>query len=169
MKRIHCLFPLLAFACLFPVSAQTVVPIARIQGTADKSPYDGQEVLTQGVVTLTLYGEGRLNGFFMQDTVAAGEPASTGIFVYGKADVREGDFVRLRAKAGEYRQRTQLSGIKELEVLRRNMPFLTSPWIFPATCLRRPILNAMRVWPCAFRTRCTWFPPTIFCRTRRWN
>lgn len=122
MKRIHCLFPLLAFACLFPVSAQTVVPIARIQGTADKSPYDGQEVLTQGVVTLTLYGEGRLNGFFMQDTVAAGEPASTGIFVYGKADVREGDFVRLRAKAGEYRQRTQLSGIKELEVLRRNMP-----------------------------------------------
>ena len=40
-------------------------PIAEIQGTGDASPFDGQKVLTSGVVTAS-YPTGGINGFYLQ-------------------------------------------------------------------------------------------------------
>ena len=118
-----------AISCLGVLTAakaQEITPIYRIQGSGASSGYQGREVVTEGVVTLTLFGENQLNGFFIQDTVGDGDEAtSDGIFVYGKEDVRQGDYVRLTAKVSEYSQRTELSGVKNLELLKKNtsIPF----------------------------------------------
>ena len=119
MKR-TVLFFALALAVWMPLAAQDIVPIARIQGTGNESPYSGRQVCTQGVVTHTLFGQDELNGFFVQDT-AANDTASCGIFVYGKSNVQPGDFVLFDATVGEYRQRTQLSGVKNLQVLAQGL------------------------------------------------
>lgn len=119
MKR-TVLFFALALAVWMPLAAQDIVPIARIQGTGSESPYSGRQVCTQGVVTHTLFGQDELNGFFVQDT-AANDTASCGIFVYGKSNVQPGDFVLFDATVGEYRQRTQLSGVKNLQVLAQGL------------------------------------------------
>lgn len=102
--------------------AQTSVSIEQIQGTGDTSVYNGKTIRTKGVVTLTLFGSDKLNGFFMQDTGKSNNGnASRGIFVYGNADVQQGDFVQLDAKVSEYRKRTQLSSVKNLQVLSHGM------------------------------------------------
>lgn len=119
MKR-TVLFFALALAVWMPLAAQDIVPIARIQGTGNESPYSGRQVCAQGVVTHTLFGQDELNGFFVQDT-AANDTASCGIFVYGKSNVKQGDFVLFDATVGEYRQRTQLSGVKNLQVLAQGL------------------------------------------------
>lgn len=117
MKRIALFVFAFAWAALAPLAAQDMVPIARIQGAGNESPYIDRQVRVQGVVTHTLFGQDELNGFFVQDTAVGNDTASGGIFVYGKQNVRQGDFVLFDATVGEYRQRTQLSGVKNLQVL----------------------------------------------------
>ena len=113
-----------------PLAAQDIVPIARIQGTGNESPYSGRQVRTQGVVTHTLFGQDELNGFFVQDTTA-NDTASCGIFVYGKSNVQPGDFVLFDATVGEYRQRTQLSSVKNLQVLAQGLAVPYKTMRFP--------------------------------------
>ncbi|MBL7951361.1 MAG: ExeM/NucH family extracellular endonuclease [Flavobacteriales bacterium] len=57
--------------------------ICQIQGSGASSPYDGQTVTTQGVVTAVFSGSGSLNGYFIEEP-ECDEDASTsnGIFVY---------------------------------------------------------------------------------------
>lgn len=114
MKRKSCLSVLFVLFCMTPLLAQVEVSISEIQGTSGTSPYNGQEVSTYGVVTLTLFGNGQLNGFFMQDTVNSTNGASSGIFVYGKPSVelKEGDFLSITGTVGEWYGATQLSKYK---------------------------------------------------------
>ena len=102
------------------VFAQSHYAIYTLQGAdTPQSPYIDQEVETEGVVTLTLFGEAQLNGFFLQDTLGDGNPlTSDAIFVYGKQNVKVGDYVKLTGTVGEYKNRTQLSKIKNLQVLK---------------------------------------------------
>ncbi|MDE6694844.1 MAG: hypothetical protein K2J57_03315, partial [Bacteroidales bacterium] len=145
MKIIHSvLFPtlcglLLAVASVVPerAFAQSHYAIYTLQGAdTSQSPYLNEEVETEGVVTLTLFGQDQLNGFFLQDTLGDGNPlTSDAIFVYGKTFIREtlidvdsivldtlrvdvavGDYVNLKGIVGEYRNRTQLRKIKHLQV-----------------------------------------------------
>ena len=115
-----------------PASAQQSLRIYEIQGQGEASPFTGQTVTTQGVVTLTLFGEGQLSGFFIQDTLGDGNPAtSDGIFVYGQAEVEPGDYVRLTAEVTEYASRTELTHLQQWEVLREQLPIPYVPVSFP--------------------------------------
>jgi predicted extracellular nuclease len=89
-------------AALLPVSAasaQSVVSIGEIQGGAHTSPYEGQTVTTTGVVTAVAF-----NGYYVQDPVGDGNPAtSDAIFVF-KTGSRPsvGDLVQLTDTITEF-------------------------------------------------------------------
>lgn len=122
----------IAAACLLAGSAaawgQAVVSIPAIQGSGAASPLAGQVVSTEGVVTHTTN-----NGFFLQDPVGDGDPAtSDGIFVFTSSapTVSVGQRVRLTGTvtefdvsggtanpAAEARPLTELTGIGGLTVL----------------------------------------------------
>jgi len=97
----------------------TIVAIAAIQGTnTDTSPYVGQTVTTQGVVTAD-YRTGGFNGFFLETGGAGGTEAadatpgaSDAVFVYGSnaaAQVAIGDSVQVTGSISEYQGETELS------------------------------------------------------------
>lgn len=74
--------------------------ISEIQGAAHRSPFLGQRVATQGVVTAE-----RLNGFWIQDAAPDGDVrTSEGIFVFtSPASVAPGDAVNVVATVSEFR------------------------------------------------------------------
>lgn len=58
-------------------------PICTIQGSGSASPYVGQEVLTEGIVTAVFTGAGSINGYYIeQPDCDANVNTSNGIFVY---------------------------------------------------------------------------------------
>jgi hypothetical protein len=84
--------------------------IYAIQGSGDASPLVGQTVTTEGVVTANFQVGGK-NGYFIQDPVGDGDPAtSDGIFVYStNPAVNVGDALRITGKVSEYYNLTQLT------------------------------------------------------------
>ncbi|UCV09777.1 ExeM/NucH family extracellular endonuclease [Dechloromonas denitrificans] len=87
-------------SCTVDIAVAGLTPIYSIQGNGPSSPFAGQSVTTQGVVT-------KINnsGFFMQD--ASGdddETTSDGIFVYTGSlpTVSLGDLVRVAATVSEF-------------------------------------------------------------------
>lgn len=103
---------LLAESC-----GEPFLPIFGIQGTGTSSPWRGEEVVTEGVVTAVFQGASELGGFFLQDPVGDGDPAtSDGIFVFTgarvPATVSVGERVRLRATVSEYYGQTQLTPLE---------------------------------------------------------
>lgn len=94
------------------------VKIYDIQGAGDISSYQYQVVNTEGVVTLCLFGENQLNGFFIQDTAGDNDSStSDGIFVYGYQDVQQGDYISFEGKVSEYYGKTELKNINNLQIL----------------------------------------------------
>ena len=82
-----------------PPSAPTAA-IWQIQGSGSTSPYVGQTVTTSGVVTKV-----NNNGFFLQDPIGDGDPAtSDGIFVFTNTTptVSAGQAVTLTGKVSEF-------------------------------------------------------------------
>ena len=99
------------------VCGDPYTPIYEIQGNGSSSPLEGEVVSTEGVVTGDFQGSDQLRGFFVQDPVGDGDPAtSDGIFVYyNDVDVAVGDTVRInKATVKEYYGQTQLSYTSEL-------------------------------------------------------
>lgn len=101
----------------FQVAAPAVaVTIAALQGTnTDTSPYAGQAVTTEGVVTAA-YPAGGLNGFFLETGGAGGDDATPGasdaVFVFGSqaaAQVAVGDSVRVTGKVAEFQGETEIT------------------------------------------------------------
>lgn len=104
------------------VADTLTVPVFQIQGEGEVSPYSDSVLWTEGVVTLTLFGEGQLGGFFIQDTLGDGNPeTSDGLFVYGKAEVESGNYVVVKGKVGEYDRRTQMSRVEVLRICRKGV------------------------------------------------
>ncbi len=103
-----------AGACAGPFT-----PIPAIQGAGPEAAIAGP-VTTMGVVVGDY--EGRppaLRGFFLQDPVGDGDPAtSDAIFVFnGDADdVALGELVRVRGTAGEFHGQTQLADVASIVV-----------------------------------------------------
>lgn len=92
--------------------------IAEIQGTdAATSPYNGQDVVTTGVVTAA-YPTGGFNGFYLQTAGTGGATDSTpgasdGIFVYGANSAQQvqiGQYVQVAGTVTEYAGTTELTG-----------------------------------------------------------
>lgn len=96
----------------------TAATIAEIQGEdAQVSPFLGESVVTEGVVT-AVYATGGLNGFYMQTAGTGGGTdatpgASDGIFVFGSAATAvalvPGDLVEVTADVAEFAGETELT------------------------------------------------------------
>jgi predicted extracellular nuclease len=93
------------------------MPIADIQGTTAASPYAGQQVTTDGVVTAA-YPTGGFDGFYLQTPGTGGavdlttHTASDAIFVYspsGVGDVAVGDHVQVTGTVSEFNGLTELN------------------------------------------------------------
>ncbi len=102
--RPHLLAAALALAFALPqVQAQTALSIPAIQGSGSTSPYAGSLATTTGVVTKI-----NSNGFFIQDLVGDGNPAtSDGLFVFAtpanySGAVATGNLVTVTGKVTEY-------------------------------------------------------------------
>jgi len=93
--------------------AQTEVTIYEIQGQQDHSPYNGQVVKTQGIVTGVFSGS-----YFIQD----GTGAWNGVYVYSGDDVAVGDAVELIGTIEEYYDLTELKSISSLSILSSGNP-----------------------------------------------
>lgn len=85
---------------LAPPPGPTEVTIPQIQGAAHTSPYEGDEVATQGVVTAV---DGDI-GFYLQDAVGDGDEAtSDAVFVFARdVDVAVGDVVDVTGRVSEF-------------------------------------------------------------------
>lgn len=92
--------------------------IAEIQGTGSATPYAGQEVITQGVVTAA-YPTGGFRGVYLQTPGTGGTAkspgdASDGLFVFSDwaaENLAIGDCVDIEGTAGEFNGLTQLSQV----------------------------------------------------------
>lgn len=116
------------------------VSIADIQGAnTDSSPYAGQQVTTEGVVTAD-YRTGGFNGFFLETGGAGGKAAddatpgsSDAIFVFGSASagkVAVGDSLQVTGTVQEYQGETEISSPTVTE-LSTALPSVTPdalPW-----------------------------------------
>ncbi|OYW63767.1 MAG: hypothetical protein B7Z32_11880 [Hydrogenophilales bacterium 12-64-13] len=131
-----------ALALMFSPFAGAV-SIPEIQGSGTSSPLLGQTVSTEGIVTKL-----NNNGFYLQDAVGDGDPAtSDGIFVFTSSapTVAVGDRVSLTAEVAEYNTGsasnpvtsanplTELADIVSLEVLSSGNVIVPTVIDFPET------------------------------------
>lgn len=87
-------------SCSFTVTIAGVTPIYSIQGSGAKSPFEGQTVVTTGVVSKV-----NNNGFFLQDLVGDANPlTSDGIFVFTSTTptVSAGQRIQLSGQVVEF-------------------------------------------------------------------
>lgn len=99
-------------ACGSPVQM-----IGEIQGAGLVSPLEGKMVSVEGAVTGDFQNnaeldDGNLNGFYLQETIIDGNPAtSDGIFIYapGGMDVNTGDGLRIRGIVSEFNGLTEIT------------------------------------------------------------
>ena len=80
---------------------QDLIPIYDIQGASFKSPYEGQTVISSGIVTAVVY-----KGFYLQDPEGDNNIlTSEGIYVFTDSStpvVNKGDFIEVKGKITEY-------------------------------------------------------------------
>ena len=109
-KKSTALFALFTLLVLMPAAAQTFYRTCEIQHTGNTSPYNGQNVTTEGVVTAVFSGSDKLGGFYIQDTLGDGDTnTSDALFIYNGTAVNAGDYVRVSGTVSEYNNQTQIS------------------------------------------------------------
>ncbi|GAB4515960.1 MAG: hypothetical protein OHK0046_20290 [Anaerolineae bacterium] len=88
---------------------QDFTPIYTIQGSGAESPFIGQTIITEGVVTADF--EGTLGGFALQSSGDGNPATSDGVFVQnpGVDAVQVGDVLRITATVEEVYGETQLT------------------------------------------------------------
>jgi hypothetical protein len=90
-------------------------PIYAIQGSGASSPFEHTTKTTEGVVTHDVQLTSQLGGFFLQDPVGDGDPAtSDGVFVVRNSslfNVDNGDHLRITAFVDEDFGQTQLESV----------------------------------------------------------
>ena len=105
------------------IEEDSYTPIPEIQGDGFYSPYEDEDVVTQGIVTAVYQGYYEKSGFFVQDVEGDGNPeTSDGIFCWNFwSDVSVGDEVQLSGTVEEYYGMTELSG-PSVEILSSDNP-----------------------------------------------
>lgn len=94
------------------------IPIARIQGTGDHSPFAGQTVTVEGVMTMDARRKGGFRGFYLQQ--ADGETdinpkTSEALFVYtNRPDGLTGERVRVSGRVKEFHGLTELTDVTSI-------------------------------------------------------
>ncbi|MEJ7787890.1 MAG: ExeM/NucH family extracellular endonuclease [Solirubrobacteraceae bacterium] len=128
-----------------PVCADT---IAEVQGPGAATPCAGQVVTVGGIVTGDFQGATSLNGYFIQDPVADGDPnTSEGVFVFnpGGPALEAGDRVRVTGTAAESFGLTQIGSVTATEVLASGALPAATTFDLPADTAARERLEGMRV------------------------
>lgn len=102
-----------------PLCGSDFTPIYDIQGSGDASPYDGQVVTTEGVVTVDLQLTSEIRGFFLQDRKGDKDVAtSDGIFVFHQDtwgyDVSVGQHLRVTGTVSEFFGDTELGSLTDV-------------------------------------------------------
>lgn len=110
---------LFALACLsaWPSLAQT---ICSIQGSGTGSPFNGQQVITSGIVTAVFSGSGSIQGFFIEDPDCDTDPlTSNGLFVYqpNNSGIQVGQRVSVSATVMEFQTLTELTSVTNIQQL----------------------------------------------------
>lgn len=130
-----------------PAPPATLRAIATIQGGGLLSPFNGQTTSVQGVVVGDFQGASGLNGFFIQDPIGDGDPAtSEGLFVYipptnsrSNIDVNVGDLVQVTGTVDEFgdpatgRSLTEIDTVTELTICGTTDPLLPASVTLPET------------------------------------
>ncbi len=106
-------------------TTSSLTPIPAIQGSSAASPFAGQVLTLQGVVTADFQGASGQNGFYLQDTSGdANSATSDGIFIYVPAanplssiDVQAGQLVRVTGRVVEFNTFTEIDNVTEVSVL----------------------------------------------------
>lgn len=119
----------------------TLTPISQIQGSGSRSPLEGRQVITEGVVTKLLN-----NGFFIQSRTPDNDPTtSEGILVFTSTTptVAVGDEVQVAATVTEFNVGaatnaltaahtvTELTSVTALTTLSRGNTVVPTPITFP--------------------------------------
>ncbi len=91
---------------------QQAQTICQIQGSGSTSPYVGQQVSTEGLVTALFTGSGSVNGYFLEQPDCDADPStSNGVFVYDTTPigVSVGQRLSLTATVTEFNGVTELT------------------------------------------------------------
>ena len=99
-------------------SSASITSIYEIQGAGLVSPFKGQTVVTEGIVTGDFQGSTKLRGFYIQDQNGDNNSeTSDGIFVFegtSSTDVKIGDKIKIQASVEEFNGLTELKNITSL-------------------------------------------------------
>ena len=97
--------------------------IYEVQGSGSASPYDGQEVIIDGIVVGDFQGNifagDQLGGFHLQEAVGDDDPAtSDGIFVFDPdaPEVDVGDLVEVTGTVDEFFNLTEITDVSDISV-----------------------------------------------------
>ncbi|MBN2048446.1 MAG: hypothetical protein JW750_11430, partial [Anaerolineaceae bacterium] len=117
--------------------------ISAVQGSGGSTPYFGEYVTVEGVVTADFQAYGQLGGFFLQEEVSDQDSdplTSEGIYVYNYSNaVSVGDVVRVTAEATEYYGLTELRYPTQFEVC------ASGAELPPATTVTLPV-SSLDMW-----------------------
>jgi 5'-nucleotidase len=139
-----------------PPPPPVALPIADIQGSGDASPYVGQTVTSDGVVTAA-YPTGGFSGFYLQtggtggDLDLAQHTKSDGVFVFSSAAaaaVHIGDHVQVVGRVAEFNGLTEIAPTSAADVTADPDPtpaVKPATVALPATFARRESLEGMLV------------------------
>lgn len=134
----------------------TARTIEEIQGTGAASPFVGQSVVTEGVVTAA-YPTGGLSGYVIQTpgtggTLDASHTASDAVFVFSAATVGSvaiGDHLRVTGTVSEFNGLTELTvaagGVEKLATPAAAVTPVAATW--PTTDAAREVLESMLIAP----------------------
>jgi len=116
----------LALSLLTPLASAATAcgngatPIALIQSEGDRSPFTGQTVTVEGILTLDVRGQGGFRGFYLQqaDDQTDDNPAtSEALFVYSRRQQgSRGQKLRVTGEVKEFHGLTEIVKVRELEV-----------------------------------------------------
>jgi len=110
--------------------------IPEIQSNQNSTPFVGDLVRTNGVVTADFQGADELLGFYLQDPIGDGDSAtSDGIFVFTPSgnDVNVGDEIEIVAEVDEFFELTELKNVQSINVTNTGIDVTPTPVALPET------------------------------------
>lgn len=104
--------PLAGMLCIGLSASFAQTPICEVQGNGATSPFQGQTVQVEGIITAVHVGSGTLGGFFLEEPECDTDPAtSNGIFIFAPTatSLTVGQRVRVAGTVVEYFGLTEMT------------------------------------------------------------
>ncbi|MEO7597848.1 MAG: ExeM/NucH family extracellular endonuclease [Opitutus sp.] len=117
--------PAADYITTFTIFSSTPIPVHTVQGAGTTSPYAGQIISVEGIVTADFQVTGSLGGFYVQALEAeydADATTSEGMFIFNTTfAVNVGDRVRVTGSVAEFgtapRTQTELTAVTNVTIL----------------------------------------------------